>query len=140
MSLAVHNFCTKEKLVANRYHNLLLQNALFYIIVSKGEEFRELAVNISKKFHYERHVSYGDFETVKVNEYNVLVDFILNNKKELIEKWHLEEGEIEELLEGLKLCLIRDYSTCSGIKRYFLMLCVLLGALLQKFYRSIKKC
>ena len=140
MSLRVHNFCTKDKLSTNKYHNILMGSALFYILVSKGEEFRELAVNITKKFHYERHVSYGDFDVTKANEYNVLVDFILSNKDSLIEKWHLEEGEIEDILEGLKLYLVENFSTCSGFKRIIWIAFVVLGGLLRRIIRRNFRC
>ena len=140
MSIKVHNFCTKDKLSTNRYHNILMQAAVFYITVSDDSgNFRELALNVVKKFHYERHVSYGNFDTAKANEYNVLVDFIINNKKNVIEKWHLEEGEYEDLLEGLKMCLIRYYATCSGFERLLLEAAEVFKSFVRKICRRIKE-
>ena len=139
MTLKVHDFYTKEKISTNRYHNILMQNCTFYILVSnEGNSFRELSLYITKKYHYERSVSYGKFSINKANEYNVLVDYIHNNTKALKEKWHLTDIEFEELLEGLEKILVQRYSTGSGLSRWLLFAAVCIKLFMKKFNRRIR--
>lgn len=140
MALKVHSFCIKDKLSTNRYHNLLMSTALFYVLISEEGRFRELSLNVSKKFHYKRFVGYGDFPIDKADEYNVLVDFILNNKGLVKEKWHLTEESLEELLEGLKLVLIKDYGTCSGFRKLMLRAPILFKKFVRDLLRRLKRC
>lgn len=125
MALKVLDFRIKEKLSINRYHNVVMADAYFAILINDDRGFRELAVVVPKKYHYERELKYGDFATIKVTEYNVLVDYIRSNKLLIQEKWHLTEGEIEELLLGLKLLLINNYSTCTPLRKVILRLSLL---------------
>ena len=68
MQLQVHDFYAKEKLSSNRYHNILMANALFYILVSEDGDFKEWSISIPKRYHYERSVNYGKFKVAKANE------------------------------------------------------------------------
>lgn len=140
MSLKVHNFYTKDKLSTNRYSNVLMNNADFYILIEHEGKFRELVLQVPKKYHYERRVFYGNFQVQKANEYNVLVDYIESNKGLIIPKWHLEEGEYEDLMDGLKLCLVKGYSLCSDFERFAKVAALLCRGFIRKFVRSIKKC
>lgn len=138
MTLKVHNFYIKDKLSTNRYHNLLMANALFYILISENGRFRELSLQVAKKFRYDRFVGYGNFSIEKADEYNVLVDFITNNKAAIKEKWHLDEGSFSDLLDGLKIVLIRNYSTCSGLHRILLELPIVIKRFIRLIVRRIK--
>ena len=140
MALQVHDFYTKEKLSTNRYHNVTMNNADFYILVSNDGKYRELSVQVTKKFHYERTVNYGDFVVSKANEFNVLVDFIKSNKALIASKWHLSNEDYTDLLEGLELALIRQHSTCSFARKCFLEAAVLFKFLIQKVYGRLKQC
>lgn len=140
MSLKVHDFNIKDKLSTNRYSNVLMQNCDFYILVSSNGKFRELVLQVPKKFHYERHVAYSIFQQQKVDEYNVLVDYIQNNKNLIIAKWHLEEGEYEDLMDGLEIHLLRQYSICSDFERSVRIAALLCIKFLHRIVRSIKKC
>lgn len=140
MTLRVHDFYTKEKLRTNRYHNVTMNNTDFYILVSNKGEYKELKLQVVKKFHYERTVNYGDFDVNKANEFNVLVDFIRSNEALILSKWHLDKEGYLDLMEGLELALIKQHSTCSSIRKYFLEVGVLFKFLVQKVYRRLKRC
>ena len=132
MALKVLDFRTREKICTNRYHNVVMANAYFVILIEEDGKFRELAVQVPKKYHYERELNYGEFAALKVNEYNVLVDFIKTNRLLIQDKWHLSEEKIEELLLNLKLCLINGYSTCSPARQFLLRLSVLWNLCVRK--------
>lgn len=139
MSLQVHDFYTKDKLSTNRYHNIMMSGAVFYILVSEGEGvFKELSLNVPKRYHYERTVNYGEFEVGKANEYNVLVDFITHNENMLTKKWHLTDEGYCELLEGLEKVLVKKYSTCCEFKKWIIFARVCLKIFVKKFSRRIK--
>ena len=140
MSLKVHNFYTKDKISTNRYHNILMQSCDFYVLVSSEGKFRELALQVPKKFHYERHASYGLFQQQKADEYNVLLDYIQTNEEAIKIKWHLEKGEYEDLVDGLKLSLIKNYSLCSDFEQFVKIAALLCVGFMRKVVRSIKKC
>lgn len=140
MTLQVHDFYTKEKLSTNRYHNVTMNNADFYILVSDDGKYRELSLQVTKKFHYERTVGYGYFKINKANEFNVLVDFIKSNKALILSKWHLNNEDYLDLMEGLELALIRQHSTCSFARKCILEAKVLFKFLVQKLYRRLKQC
>lgn len=137
MTLKVLDFRTKDKMITNRYHNVMMANAYFIIFIEVCGKFKEFAVQVPKRYHYERTLGYGNFLSSKVNEYNVLVDFIRNNEAHIKDKWHLSQEELEELLDGIKLCLIQEYSTCSKFKSFLLSLPIFIAALLR-IVRRIK--
>lgn len=138
MALKVYDFHTKDKLSTNKYHNILMNTCTFYILVSKNEDFKELDVVIPKRYHYEStYFNYVDFKQSKVIEYNVLYDYIRNNEKSLSDKWGLKKEEFIELKEGLRLVLIREFSTCSIPRRVILETTVLFKSFVDKILRRI---
>lgn len=138
MTLKVYDFHTKDKLSTNKYHNILMNSAMFFVLVSKDGKFKEFTFQIAKKYHYEpTYFNYVDFNINKVLEYNVLYDFIKNNKKLLCERWDLTEDEYIELKEGLKLVLIKEFSTCSIPRKVILETTVLFRIFINKVLRRI---
>lgn len=125
MTLKVLDFRTKDRISINRYRNVVMADACFIILVKEDEKFRELVVQIPKKYHYEKELNYGEFDVLKVTEYNVLTDYIKSNKFLIQEKWHLTEDKVEELLLELKLLLINNYSTCDSLRKIILRFSVL---------------
>ena len=140
MALKVHDFYTKEKLSTNGFHNIVMANAVFYILYSVSDKFKELSIQIPKKFHYEKEVNTKDFKTSKATEYNVLVDFIKNNVEGIREKGHLNKEEFKELLEGLYLVLLQRYCTKTLPVKYVTEAFALLKILVNRFMRRIKTC
>ena len=141
MTLKVYDFYTKDKLSTNRYHNILMNTCTFYILVSKDGGFKELDVTIPKKYNYEStYRNYVDFKQNKVIEYNVLYDYIKVNESSLSEKWNLTKDEFIELKEGLKLTLVREFSTCSVPRRVILETTVLFKMFINKILRRIVEC
>ena len=139
MTIKVHNFYTRDKLSTNRYHNILMSSAIFYILCAKDGHYKEFSCQIPKKYHYENiFFNYVDFPQNKINEFNVLSDFIKNNKTALIEKWGLSKDEYCELKYELKLCLIKAYSTCSFPRRVILEATVLFNLFVNRILRRIK--
>ena len=118
-----------------------MSSATFYVLVNFKGTFKEFVFQIPKKYHYETALfDYVDFATNKLLEYNVLVDYIKNNKIAIREKWNLSENEFAELIDGLKLVLIRDFSTCGLVRKIFLKTAVLLKGFVNRILRSVKKC
>ena len=139
MTLQVYDFYTKDKLSTNRYHNIMMSVALFYILISDGKgTFKELSLNVPKRYHYERTVNYGEFEVGKANEYNVLVDFITHNENMLIEKWCLTSEGYCELIEGLEKVLVTRYSTCCDFKKWLMFASVCLKNFVKNLSRRVK--
>ena len=134
MTLKVYSFYIKEKLSVNRQTNVLINNATFYLIVSADGEFKEWSVQIPKKYHYEMtYFDFTDFTTNKALEYNVLLDYIKNNEESLKDKWGLCDEEYIELRDGLKLALIREFSTCSFPRKVILEAEVLFKMFADRF-------
>ena len=138
MSLEVLNFYTKDKLSTNRYRNILMFGTTFYLLVKIGEDIKEFTLQVPKKYRYERICSYRDFVADKVTEYNVLVDFVKNGKELVTEKWGLSEEEYEELIEGLKSILIKDFCTCGALRKWFLSAAVRVRSFIRKLVRRNK--
>lgn len=138
MALKVYSYYMKEKLSTNRYHNVLMNNATFYLIVNLDGEFKEWTIQISRKYHYENSLfDYVDFSLNKVLEYNVLADYIKNNEEALKDKWGLSDDEFLDLKDGLKLTLIREFSTCSFPRKVILEAKVLFKMFVRNFVRRL---
>ena len=139
MAVKVYDFYTKDKLSTNRYHNILMSSAVFYILLSTPKGFKELSVTIPKRYHYETtYFNYTDFVVNKVSEYNVLNDFLKNNEELLKEKWGLSKEELLEVREELKLVLVKMYSTCGFLRNALLEASVLFKVFVNRVLRSIK--
>ena len=115
-----------------------MSGATFYILVSDEEDFRELSLLVTKKYHYERSVNYGCFRVDKANEYNVLIDYIKSNEENLKERWGLSDEEFIELKEGLEKVLIERYSTGNLLNKWGLLCAFFLRILVKKFSRRIR--
>ena len=138
MTLKVYNFYANKKLSTNKYFNVLMSDVTFYVIVSGAKGIRELAIHIPKKYHYEYFVEPKEYAKNKGNEYNVLIDFLYRNRKEIEDKWELNRTEYLELLEGLELCLIKDYSNANFLMKKLKEVKVLLKVLVNRFRRVVK--
>lgn len=121
MALKVLDFYVANKLSSNKFGKLLMQDALFCIMAEVHGVVKELATIVSKKYHYKEYKTCGDFIPQKVNEYNVLMDFLIYTKSRIKERWDLSEGEYQDLIKGLEICLIEKYSKCSPLKRVLLL-------------------
>ena len=138
MTLKIHDFYAKDKLSTNKYYNILMNNVTFYLLCNKDGHYKEFSCQISKRYHYENiYFNYVDFPQNKIIEYNVLIDFIKNNKELLMNKWNLSEEEFEDLKYELKFALIRAYSTCSFPRKVFLEATVLFNCYINKILRRI---
>ena len=138
MTLKLYNFYAAEKLSINKHTNTLMSNATFYLAFSKDNEFKEVSMQIPKKYHYEPVLfNYIDFPVDKVNEYNVLDDYIGINQSSLKEKWNLSEKEYKQLKLQLMLVLIKEYSTCSFPRKVILEAHVLFNNFVNSILRRI---
>ena len=138
MSLKVYDFYTKDKISTNRYHNILMNGTLFYILVKMADTFKELDLQIPKKYHYEQtYFNYIDFSSNKVIEYNILFDFVKSNENLIKNKWGLSDEEFYDLRDGLKLALVREHSTCGFPRNVILETTVLFNFFVTRFLRRI---
>ena len=112
--------------------------ATFYIMLSVDGYFKEYSIQIPKKYHYEpTYFNYIDFPSNKIIEYNVLFDYVKNNEEALKDKWGLSDEEYHDLRDGLRLALIREYSTCSIPRRVLLETTVLFKIFVDRILRRI---
>lgn len=109
MAIEVFDFYTKEALNVDRPRNLLLSNALFYILLKINGKEKELSIQVPKKFHYERFYKYADFTRFKAVEYSILSDFIRCNKDLVKSKWGLGERDYLRLVTKLEAAFIKNY-------------------------------
>ena len=135
MTIKVFDFRTTGKLSINGCYDALVNGAHFIIMVDKDGSFKEFSVTIPKRYHFVLLTDHKEYKPNKAREYDVLKDFIMDNKSMLCEKWNLSEEEYEELLEGLYECLIEEYGKFSG----FMKRIMLLPITLKKFVRRISK-
>ena len=121
MTIKVFDFRTTGKLSVNASCDALMQGATFIMLVDKDRQFKEFMVTIPKRYHFITLTSPANFLTGKTKEYDVLKDFILDNKSMLCDKWKLSKSEYEELLEGLWICLIEEYSKYSSFVKWLML-------------------
>ena len=124
MGLKVFDFYSRDKVCVVKRGHFLMNNALFYILVGKDNKFKELMVQIPKRYHFINSFNIGEFTSNKKDEYDVLADFLKYNKELLKDKWGLSESEFLDLLEGLELVLLENYSKNSGITKFLLKISV----------------
>ena len=116
-----------------------MSNAVFYILCEKDGAYKELSVQVPKKYHYETtYFNYTDFPSQKVTEYNILADFIKNNRGLIQEKWNFNDDEYNQLNNELKITLIRAHSTCSFPRKVILEAIVLFKLFIKNLVRRIK--
>ena len=134
MTLTVFDFYSKDKVSVVRRGNFLLNNSIFYILVKKGEEVKELSVTVPKRYHFINSYNAEEFRADKRDEYNVLVDFLKYNKGSLCEKWEFSELDFMSLLEGLEITFIDLYS-----KHGLFIKCLLKAWVVVKYFcRGLK--
>ena len=109
MTIKVFDFRTTGKLSINGCYDALVNGAHFIIMVDKDGSFKEFSVIIPKRYHFVLLTDHKEYKPNKAREYDVLKDFIMDNKSMLCDKWKLSNSEYEELLEGLWICLIEEY-------------------------------
>lgn len=140
MPVIVHDFYTRHPLNTNGLNRLVMANALFYVLATVRGKIKELKVQVPKKFHYNAILKRGNFIAHKATEYNVLVDFLKDNSDSFMEKWNLNNKEFNELLRGIYLILVSQYSVIPPFLKRILEAKAYLEVLLDKGIRRFKKC
>ena len=135
MAIKVFDFYTKEKLNVNKKHNLLLSNALFYVLLEVNGKNKELSVQVPKKFHYERFYEYKDFTFNKVVEFSILSDYIKWNQDLMKSKWGLTEEDYYELITQLEYAFLHNYFVKGELFKWPLLLGVWVEDMLDRFIR-----
>ena len=136
MALTVFDFYSKDKVCVVRRGNFLLNNAIFYILIKKDGDIKELSVSVPKRYHFINAYSKEDFRADKRDEYNVLSDFLKYNKDSLRGKWELNREDFMCLLRGLEEVLIESYSNSSWIVKLLLK-----GVVYFKYFcRGLREC
>ena len=135
MAIEVFDFYTKEKINVDRKHNLLLSNALFYVLLEVKGKSKEFSVQVPKKFHYERFYKYGDFTRGKVVEFSILKDFIRYNKELMQSKWCLTDKDYYDLLIQLEYTFIKNYFVKGELFKWPVLLGVWAEDMIDRFIR-----
>ena len=120
MTIRVFDFRTTGKLSTNCY-DALVNNATFVMMIDHNGAFKEFTVTIPKRYHFITLTQPREYIPNKAKEFDVLKDFIVDNKQMLCDKWKLNEREYEELLEGLQECLILEYGKFSKFMKAVLL-------------------
>ena len=121
MTLDVIDFYTRKKLNTHPLFSVTMTETEFTMLVEHNGRMKEFVLVVPKKYAFKRTIlKYEDFKALKLREYNVLSDFIVNNKSLAQVKWHLSDKEVEELVAGLEHCLIENYAVCGFMKRLVL--------------------
>lgn len=121
MALKVLDFYAANKLSRNKLGKLLMHEALFCVMVEFNGVVKELATMVTKRYRYTERKRGNYFIPKKIDEYNILVDFLMYAKSRIVDKWNLSENDYQDLVKGLEICLIQKYSTCSPLKRALLL-------------------
>ena len=139
MTIKVFDFRTTGKLSANCY-DALINSVTFVMMIDKDHSFKEFTVTIPKRYHFISLTKGSDYIVGKAREYNVLKDFIVNNKDMLCEKWGLNNIEYEELLEGLYECLIVEYGKASDFAKWCMLLPITLKRIVRRIFGRVRTC
>lgn len=140
MAVTVHDFYPRHPLNTNGLNRLVMANVLFYVLATVKGKVKELKVQIPKKFHYNVLLKRGNFIAHKATEYNVLVDFLKDNAGTFMEKWNLNNKEFNELLRGIYLILVSQYSVIPPFLKRILEVKVYIEVLLDNVVGRFKKC
>ncbi len=135
MAIKVFDFYTKEKLNVDKKHNLLLSNALFYVLLEVNGKNKELSVQVPKKFHYERFYKYKDFTFNKVIEFSILSDYIKWNQDLMKSKWGLTDEDYYRLITQLEYTFLHNYFIKGELFKWPLLLGVWVEDMLDRFVR-----
>ena len=134
-STFVTDFYTKGNC---RIHNtcaLTMSEVTFIISTGFVGRQKDLELHIPKKYKFKRDFSvYSYVGFKKATEYNLLIDYLKQERQDLKVKWFICDDTYDELLTGLKICLLENYAEGLGpFKKRVLML---LGL---KIKRRLKK-
>ena len=140
MAIRVFDFRTAGKLSTNRYSGCVMSNVTFIMLVSKDHDFKEFTVSIPKRYHFITLTQPNDYTVNKAKEYDVLRDFLVDNEEMLRNKWQLNEEEYKELLEELKICLLREYSKIPGVIRELLLTPVYIKRFVRRMIGRLRIC
>ena len=139
MTIKVFDFRTTGKLSANCY-DALINSVTFVMMIDKDHSFKEFMVTIPKRYHFISLTKGSGYIVGKAREYDVLKDFIVNNKDMLCEKWGLNNIEYEELLEGLYECLIIEYGKASDFAKWCTLLPITLKRIVRRIFGGVRVC
>lgn len=102
---------------------LSLTNPVFCILMRVDGKVREVVLRLSGEVACPLLGSCEDFTAEGYRDYTILTDFLLGEKGEALRKrWGFSEEEFRELIFKLYFTLIREHSTCSFPKKFFLLL------------------
>ena len=138
MTIKVYDFRTIGKLSINGCYDSLVNSATFIMMVDKDGQFKEFSVIIPKRYHFVLLTDYKQYKPNKAREYDVLKDFIVDNKEMLCDKWDLSDEEYKELLEGLYECLIEEYGKFSDLAKCIMLLPITLKKFVRRIFRGVR--
>ena len=138
MALEVLSFYTKRKLKTQDAIHLVMTSTYFHVLIRQGKKIRELIAYIPKKYTYRDILKSKEFDKEKLKEYNVLLDFLKEAKERVMLKWHISEESFEDLLLGLKLCLIEHDCTAAPFKKLLLKYEQILRIKVHRLIRGIR--
>ena len=137
MTIKVFDFRTVGKLSANCY-DALVNNATFVMMIDHNGAFKEFTVTIPKRYHFITLTQPREYIPNKAKEFDVLKDFIVDNKQMLCDKWKLNEREYEELLDGLQECLILEYGKFSKFMKAVLLFPISLKRFVRRMFGRLR--
>ena len=137
MTLEVLSFYTKRKLKTQDAISLVVTSTYFHVLVKQEKKIRELIAYIPKKYSYRKTLKSKEFDVDKLREYNVLFDFLKEAKERVMLKWYISEDSYEDLLLGLKLCLIEHDCKAPLLKKLLLKYKQVLEIKVRRIIRGI---
>ena len=138
MTIKVFDFRTTGKLSINGCYDSLVNNATFVMLVDKDGEFKEFSVIIPKRYHFILVTNPREYNVGKSREYDVLRDFIVNNKSMVCEKWKLDDEEYEELKDGLFECMILEYGKQPDLVKLIMLLPITLKRIVRRISKGVR--
>lgn len=114
-NVIVTNFYTKGSCRIHNIHALTMSEVTFIISTSFFGRQKDLEVHIPKKYKFKRDFSiYSYVGFKKGTEYNLLIDYLKQERQDLKVKWFICDETYDELLIGLKICLLENYAEGLG--------------------------
>ena len=126
--LKVCDFARVGKIVVNRWMAYLMSSASYSLVITIDKALRVLDVFIPSEYSFKRDEDFEELLSLprerdkKIEDYNILSSFLIENKKELMKKWGLTAIEYVQLLIGLRFCLLNSCSSIPYLKKFFLYL------------------
>ena len=138
MTLNVLSFYTKQKLKIQD-SSTLVTGVYFHILVEQDEKIRELVAFVPKRYSFKRTLNSPEYDQEKMKEYNVLFDFLTEARDRILPKWHISEGDLVELLLGLRLCLLSLSEKMPIWKNFLVVQLQLFKLRVFRLFRGFKK-